>query len=83
MNIDILGYVAGLMVVFSLLPQVLKSWRTKSTADISLARYVIYVAGLVLWVIYAVLIQNKPVAVMNGVGLVFASSILYLKLRYG
>ena len=71
MDVDILGYVAGLLVVFSLLPQVIKSWRTRSTRDISLIRYVVYVTGLVLWVTYAVIIENGPVAVMNGVGLIF------------
>jgi len=69
--------------VISLLPQAIKSWKTKSTKDISLMRYVIYVTGLVLWIIYAILIQNGPVAVMNSVGLALAVTILYLKLRYG
>lgn len=81
--IDILGYIAGILVVISLLPQVIKSWRTKSTRDISLSRYVIYVIGLIFWVVYAVIIQNGPVAVMNGVGLVLAVSILYLKTKHG
>ena len=80
---DILGYVAGLLVVSSLLPQTIKSWRTKSTRDLSLWRYVIYATGLLLWVTYAVLIKNGPVAVMNSVGLVLALSILWLKLKYG
>jgi MtN3 and saliva related transmembrane protein len=81
--IDILGYVAGILVVISLLPQAIKSWKTKSTKDISLLRYIIYVTGLILWITYAILISNGPVAVMNSVGLVLALSILYLKLKYG
>ena len=81
--IDILGYVAGILVVISLLPQVIKSWKTKLTRDISLSRYVIYVIGLILWIIYAVIIQNGPVAAMNGIGLVLAVSILYLKIKHG
>jgi MtN3 and saliva related transmembrane protein len=71
------------MVVGSLVPQVVKSWRSKSTQDISLARYVIYVTGLILWVTYAILIKNRPVALMNGIGFILASSILYLKLKHG
>jgi len=81
--VDVLGYVAGILVVISLLPQAIKSWKTKSTRDISLTRYIIYVMGLVLWIVYAAIIQNGPVAVMNGVGLVLALSILCLKVRYG
>lgn len=83
MSIDLLGYFAGSLVVLSLLPQIIKSWRTKSTRDISLARYVTYIAGLILWVTYAILIKNGPVAFMNSLGLILASSILYLKLKYG
>ncbi len=81
--VDFLGYAAGLLVVGSLLPQVIKSWKTKSTKDISLLRYIIYVSGLVLWVLYALIIHNAPVALTNSVGLALALSILYLKLKYG
>ncbi|MFT7616191.1 MAG: hypothetical protein ACI8Y7_001020, partial [Candidatus Woesearchaeota archaeon] len=45
--------------------------------------YVIYVIGLVLWIIYASIISNGPVAVMNGIGLLLAISILYLKIKNG
>jgi MtN3 and saliva related transmembrane protein len=81
--IDLLGYIAGILVVISLLPQAIKSWKTKSTKDISLLRYIIYVTGLILWIVYAALIQNGPVAVMNSIGLILAVTILYLKLKYG
>lgn len=81
--ISVLGYIAGGLVVGSLIPQTIKSWTTKSTRDISLWRYIIYVTGLVLWITYAIIIHNAPVAVTNGLGLVLAVSILVLKLRYG
>ena len=83
MNVNFLGYIAGILVVVSLLPQVIKSWKTKSTKDISLERYVIYIIGLILWIAYAVIIKNGPVAMMNSIGLVLATTILYLKLKYG
>ena len=81
--IDIMGYIAGALVVASLLPQVIKSWKTKSTKDISILRYIIYVTGLVLWVGYATIIKNGPVALMNSIGLILAISILYLKIKHG
>jgi len=80
--IDLLGYSAGALVILSLLPQAIKSWKTKLTRDISLSRYIIYVIGLVLWIIYAIIIGNGPVAITNGIGLVLACSILYLKIKY-
>ena len=80
--IDLLGYVAGFLVVISLLPQTIKTWRTKLTRDISLWRYIIYVAGLVLWITYALIIKNGPVALMNSLGLMLAVVILGLKIKY-
>lgn len=82
-QIDILGYVAGTLVVLSLLPQVVKCWRTKLTRDISFWRYIIYIVGLILWIMYAIITGNRPVGVMNSLGLILATSILYLKVRYG
>jgi MtN3 and saliva related transmembrane protein len=81
--IDILGYMAGLLVVISLLPQTIKSWRTKLTRDLSLWRYIIYSAGLILWIAYSIIIKNGPIAVMNSIGLALALSVLYLKIKYG
>ena len=81
--IDLLGYIAGILVVISLLPQVIQSWKTKSTKDISLWRYIIYVTGLILWIVYAIIIKNGPVAIMNTIGLILASFILYLKIKHG
>jgi len=80
--ISILGYMWGTLVVISLLPQTIKSRKTKSTKDISLRKYIIYCTWLVIRIIYAILIKNGPVAVMNSTGLVLALSILYLKIRY-
>ncbi len=80
--IDILWYVGWTLVVASLVPQVIKSRKTKLTRDISLRRYIIYAVGLILWITYAIIIQNGPVAIMNSAGLVLALSILYLKVRY-
>lgn len=80
--INFLGYVAGLLVVISLLPQVIKICQTKLTRDISLWRYIIYITGLILWITYAVITGNGPVAVTNFVGLILASIILYCKVKY-
>ncbi len=82
-NIDLLGYIAGILVVLSLLPQAVRSWKTKSTRDLSLPRYIVYIIGLILWIVYAVIIHNGPVALTNGIGLIIATFILYLKLRHG
>ncbi|MBD3361891.1 hypothetical protein GF358_03820 [Candidatus Woesearchaeota archaeon] len=79
--IDLVGYAAGFITFTSLLPQTIKSWRTKSTNDLSLLRYIRYVFGLALWITYGVLLNSKPIMVINLLGISMASSILYLKIK--
>ncbi|KKU11906.1 MAG: MtN3/saliva-related transmembrane protein, conserved region [Parcubacteria group bacterium GW2011_GWB1_45_7] len=79
---DLIGYIAGTLIVISLIPQVIKSWKTKSTKDLSLVRYLIYVTGVVMWLIYGIVIANNPMIVMNTINLMLALSVVYLKLKY-
>lgn len=83
MDSEIIGYIAGSLIACSLLPQVVRSWRTKSTEDISLGWSVISLAGQLMWTIYGVMIMSYPLVVMSCITMVLASSILYLKLKYG
>jgi MtN3 and saliva related transmembrane protein len=77
-----LGLLAGTLTTFSFLPQVVKTWRTKSTKDISLGMFVTFCAGVFLWLVYGILIHDLPVIITNFVTLILASSILWMKLKY-
>ena len=81
--IDLVGYAAGLLVTISLLPQFIKSWRTKSTKDLSLWRYIIYIVGIATWFAYGILLNSWPIIVVNIITISMATSILYLKIKYG
>lgn len=83
MSPEIVGFVAGILVAGSLLPQVIKSWKTKSTNDISLGWSKISLCGQATWIVYGVLITSYALIVMSSVTLVMALSIFYLKLKYG
>ncbi|MFH1142442.1 MAG: SemiSWEET family transporter [Candidatus Uhrbacteria bacterium] len=80
--IETIGYVAGVLIVVSLIPQVVQSWRTKETHDISLWRYILYTLGLALLVVYGFLIWSLPIALLNIVATFLATIILYLKIKY-
>lgn len=82
-SVDFLGVIAAVLVNVSFIPQFIKSWKTKKTGDISLVMYVVYTAGILLWLIYGSIIKNIPIILSNGVGLILILSVLYLKIRYG
>lgn len=82
-DIEIIGYIAGSLVAISLLPQVLKSWKTKSTKDIAISWTLINPSGQILWIGYGFGIQSPSLVIMSGITLLMTISLLVLKLQHG
>jgi MtN3 and saliva related transmembrane protein len=80
---DVVGYAAGVLATAAFVPQVAKTFRARSTRDISLGMYVLFSVGVGLWLIYGLLIASWPVILSNFVTLVLSCAVLALKLRYG
>ena len=79
----LLGIVAGSLTTLAFIPQVVRTWRTRSTHDISLAMFLLFSTGLVLWLIYGALIGSWPIIIANTVTLVLALIIIVFKIRHG
>lgn len=79
---DLLGLVAGTLTTIAFVPQVVKTWRTRSTRDISLGMFATFGAGVALWLLYGIAIGSWPVMLANAVTFVLALLILFLKLRH-
>lgn len=79
----LLGIVAGSLTTLAFIPQVIRTWRTRSTHDISLGMFLLFSTGLVLWLMYGALIGSWPIIIANTVTLVLALVIVVLKLRHG
>ena len=80
--ITIIGLAAGFCTTVAFMPQVVKTWRTKSAKDLSLGMYSIFCTGIILWLAYGILISDLPIILANIVTLVLALSILYFKLTF-
>ena len=81
--ISMIGSVAGISTTGAFLPQVIRTWRTRSTRDISLGMFLLTTFGLVLWLVYGLEMDDWPLIVADAVSLLLAVTILGLKLRYG
>ena len=81
--IDLLGYVAGVLTTVAFLPQAVKTLRTKSTKDISLAMWSLLCSGVFCWLIYGIAVGAGPVIAANAVTLLVATVILLLKIIHG
>ncbi len=80
--ITLLGLLAGTLTTISFVPQLLKTWRTKSAKDMSLPMLISFCSGVFLWLVYGILLPSTPVIVANFITLILALMILGLKLRY-
>lgn len=78
----IVGLSAAACSTFSFLPQVVKVIKTKQTQDLSLGMYLVLTLGVILWLIYGLLMNDLPVIVANVVTLIFATTILVMKMKY-
>jgi len=81
--INLIGFLGGVLTSISVLPQLVKSLKTKKADDVSLVMFVLYDIGLLLWVIFGYFIWSAPVIIMNGVALVISVAMTYIKLKYG
>ena len=80
--IDFFGFSAALLTTIAFLPQLYKTWRTKSADDVSLIMLILFIIGLICWIIYGLKIHSIPILVANIITFIFNFSILILKITY-
>ena len=80
--ITIIGLLAGTLTTLAFVPQVLQTWKSKSTKDVSLNTFLMFCTGIFLWLIYGLFKQDVAIIMANSITFILASIILGLKLKY-
>jgi len=80
--INSVGLAAGILTTLAFLPQVFKTWKSRSAKEISLSWLVTFMSGVSLWLFYGVLIASVPVILANGMTLGLTAVILLLKVYF-
>jgi MtN3 and saliva related transmembrane protein len=80
---NLIGLLAGTMTTISFLPQVIKTWKSRSCKDISLVMFTFFALGLILWTIYGFITHALPVIVANTTTLGLVLIIIFFKIKYG
>jgi MtN3 and saliva related transmembrane protein len=83
MNPEFIGYIAALLTTAAYIPQSIKVFREKNTASLSLGMYIMITSGIACWLIYGIMVESPSLILANGITLVLAGSILYMKIRNG
>ncbi|NES94453.1 MAG: hypothetical protein F6K32_04355 [Desertifilum sp. SIO1I2] len=81
-GITVLGLTAGALTTLAFLPQMLKTYRSKSAKDVSSLMLITFCTGVFLWLVYGYFRKDVAVMLANSITLVLNLGIFYLKVRY-
>ncbi|SNY94626.1 SemiSWEET family sugar transporter [Flagellimonas pacifica] len=81
-TIEIVGLIAATLTTSSFVPQVYKTWRHKSTRDISLTMYLAFLVGTILWLYYGIEHGSLAIILANAITGILVIFVILLKLRY-
>ena len=80
--IQYLGYFAGTLTVASFLPQVVRTWKTRRTNDLSLGMFTLLTTASTLWIIYGGVTADWPVILTNAGMVAMNGALAVAKVRY-
>ena len=82
LNIEIVGVIAAILTTSAFVPQVYKTWKSKSAKELSLTMYLVLFTGIVLWFIYGYVIESFAIKLANIVTGLLVLMLIYFKLKY-
>ena len=82
MVVEIIGFLAAFTSTISLLPQIVKTLRTQSAADVSFLMLANFLLTSILWLVYGLMIGAVAVWVGNVIMTLFSIVMLGLKMRF-
>lgn len=79
---NIIGFTAGGLISINLVPQIVKSLKTKQVEDLSMSMIMMVLAGSLLWLIYGLMLMSGPIIFSDGFGSLTTMILLAIKLKY-
>ena len=80
-TIEAVGFVSAVLTTSAFLPQAIKTWRTRSTDDLSPLMFGFFCIGIIGWLIYGILRSDLPMILANSVTIFLAGIIMYFIIR--
>ncbi|MGZ5190069.1 MAG: SemiSWEET family sugar transporter, partial [Flavisolibacter sp.] len=77
--LQILGMTAGSISAITFLPQVIKTWKSRSAEDISMLTFTFATVSVIMWLIYGIILKDIPIIYTNSLVLICSVIMLYFK----
>jgi MtN3 and saliva related transmembrane protein len=81
-NATTVGLIAGFITSIAAIPQLVRTLRIKHTRDISIWQPLLLSAGVALWMVYGMLINDLPLILANITPLICNIMLIVLKLKF-
>ena len=82
MNIEIFGYIASILTTAAFLPKLINTLKTKKADDVSLITLIMFIIGVLCWIIYGYNISSIPILIANLITLILNLLILISKIYF-
>jgi MtN3 and saliva related transmembrane protein len=79
---DTIGVVAGVLVLLSFIPQIIKAYKSKKMIVVSIYLMGLISTGMFLWIIYGIIRNDVVIIGTNVSGFVLNVILIGLKIRY-
>jgi MtN3 and saliva related transmembrane protein len=78
----LIGAAAATLTMFSFIPQIIRSLRTRSVNDVSPVTLFQLSLGVLLWMIYGIARQDPIIIFANAITLISLSVLIFLYFKY-
>ena len=81
-NVQFFGYFAAILTTLAFLPQLIKTLKTKKAEDVSLVTLIMFLTGVLSWIIYGYKISSTPILIANIITFILNLFILIFKISF-
>ena len=81
-NVESFGYFAAILTTLAFLPQLIKTLKTKKAEDVSLVTLIMFLTGVLSWIIYGYKISSTPILTANIITFILNLLILIFKITF-
>ena len=79
-SVEIIGFLAGIALAISSLPQLIKALKTKDLSAVSLLMLVLILTGSLLWLTYGIIVGSLSMIICNSIQSSLYLAMVILKL---
>tara|TARA_B100000212_G_scaffold273210_1_gene212628 strand:- start:643 stop:909 length:267 start_codon:yes stop_codon:yes gene_type:complete len=81
-NIEFFGYFAAVLTTLAFLPQLIKTLKTRKAEDVSLITLIMFLTGVMSWIVYGYKISSAPILLANIITFILNLLILIFKISF-